>query len=74
MSMNRENRVKFLQNIGKYITDSAEALIPQEGKGSRAYKQNIIISMDVEEPEPQITVYTQYKPLETLFGIDWRKG
>ena len=72
LRIDRENRVKFLQNIGKYITDNAENLIPQEGHGSRASAQKIIISMNVDEPRPHVTVSSDYIPFETLFGVDWR--
>ena len=71
MMMDRENRIKFLKNIGKYLIDNAENLVPQE----KPYptKQNIIISMDVETVEPNVTFYSHYKPMETLLGIDWSK-
>ena len=69
MTMNRENRVKTLQNIGQYLIDNAENLIPNE----KPYptKQTFTIELDVEFAIPRLSVETDYHAHETLNGVCW---
>lgn len=69
MMMDRENRVKFLKNIGQYIVDNAETILPKEGP--HPTKQNMIVSMDAKDVIPRITFYSQYEPTETLHDVEW---
>jgi hypothetical protein len=72
MTINRENRVKALKNIGQYLIDHADELVPEDING-RACKQTFTIVMDVELEIPRVEVNTEYKALETLKGVDWSK-
>lgn len=69
MTMNRENRVKMLQNIGQYLIDNAENLIPNE----KPYpvKQTFTIELEVDLSIPVISVQTDYHAHETLHGVCW---
>lgn len=69
MTINRENRVKLLKNVGQYLIDHADTLVPTEEPYPT--KQNLIVSMDVKAKIPEITFYSQYNAAETLKGIDW---
>ena len=72
MTINRENRVKALKNIGQYLIDHADELVPED-INVRACKQTFTIVMDVELEIPRVEVNTEYKALETLKDVDWSK-
>ena len=70
MRIDRENRVKVLQNIGNYLISHADEIVPQD-VGPKACKQTFTFVMDVETEVPVIGVQTEYVAVETLYGIDW---
>lgn len=72
MIINRENRVKALKNLGQYLIDHADELVPEDING-RACKQTFTFVMDVELEIPRVEVNTEYKAVETLIGVDWSK-
>ena len=72
MRINRENRVKMLQNVGKYLMENADNLIPIENAG-RAYKQIYTIELSVDLEVPRVEVSTEYIADEVLIGVDWSK-
>lgn len=69
MRINRENRVKMLKNMGQYIIDHADSLIPCEKPFPT--DQNILIELSVELEIPHITVTSRYNAHETLKGVEW---
>ena len=69
MYITRENRVKLLQNIGQYLIDHADALVPQDEPSPT--KQTMIVAMDAHDGIPGITFYSQYNAKETLKGVEW---
>ena len=71
MFIDRENRIKLLKNVGQYIIDNAEAIIPQDGPLRR---QMITIDMAVEYETPQIRVSNEYVVREALRGIRFGKN
>ena len=70
MIINRENRVKVLKNLGQYLMDNADDLVPED-INKRACKQTFTIVMDVEVEIPRVEVNTEYIASETLIGVDW---
>ena len=70
MRIDRENRVKVLQNLGQYLIDHADELVPED-INRRACKQTFTIEMDVEVEIPRVEVNTEYIASETLVGVDW---
>ena len=71
MMIDRENRVKIVKNVGQYIIDNAENIIPQDGHVTR---QKIVIDMAVEMEIPKVTVVDEYIVKEALHGVKFTKG
>jgi hypothetical protein len=69
-NQHRRNRVKALKNIGQYLIDHADELVPEDING-RACKQTFTIVMYVEREIPRVEVNTEYIASETLIGVDW---
>ena len=69
MQITRENRVKMLQNIGQYLIDNADNLIPNEKPSPT--DQTFLIELSVELEIPHITVTSRYNAHETLKGVEW---
>lgn len=70
MYIDRENRVKVLQNIGQYLIDHADELVPADAN-KRACRQTFSFVMDVEVEVPRVAVNTEYIAVETLKGVHW---
>ena len=69
MQITRENRVKMLQNIGQYLIDNADNLIPNEKPFPT--DQTFLIELSVDLEMPHITVTTRYNAVEALKGVEW---
>jgi len=69
--IDRENRIKLLKNVGQYIIDNAENIIPQKG---RVKRQTITIDMHVEYEIPVVTVSSDYIVREAFSGVEFTKG
>ena len=70
MMMDRENRVKLIKNIGQYLIDHAEQILPDEEAG-RASRQILTVDLNAEEAIPLIAVETEYKATQVLNGVKW---
>lgn len=73
MYITRENRVKVLQNIGQYLIDHADELVPEDAN-KQACKQTFTFEMDAEIEIPRVEVKTEYIAVETLKGVNWSPG
>ena len=70
MRIDRENRVKMLKNVGQYLIDHAEDIVPEEF-AKHTCRQTIMVDFDVDISIPAVTVNTEYKAAETLCGVKW---
>ena len=70
MMMDRENRVKLIKNIGQYLIDHAEQILPDEEVG-RASRQILTVDLSTEAETPLIAVETEYKAIQVLNGVRW---
>lgn len=70
MRIDRKNRVKMLQNVGKYLIDYANDIVPEDF-AKYPCRQTITVDFDVDISIPAVTVNTEYKATETLCGVNW---
>lgn len=70
MRITRENRVKMLQNVGQYLIDHANDIVPEDfGRG--AARQVFTVDFSTEISIPAVSVNTEYIATETLSGVEW---
>ena len=74
MTISRENRVVLLKNVGQYLIDKAELLIPESDEKLRLRKHVITIEVGVEMDIPKIAIDAEYIVPEALSGVKWGRN
>lgn len=69
MTMDRENRVKFIQNVGKYLIDHADEIVPENKLA--IYRQSLFIDLSIDNEIPKMTITTDCLTTETLKDVKW---